>query len=118
MEDWFVAAVDEVERAGRAASSALDDVIRELQSARQARRAGRPIGEIVDELIAAGGRESRLSAADAFDHYERAVASMRAAVVRALVDDDGQTFTEVGRRLGVSRSMVARLYRTAAEETS
>ena len=35
----------------------------------------------------------------------------RAGLIRAMVDDEKLSFTAVGRRLGVSRQMVARLYR-------
>jgi hypothetical protein len=38
---------------------------------------------------------------------------MRAGVVCALIDDDGLSLTEVGRRLRISRQAVARLYRHA-----
>jgi hypothetical protein len=66
--------------------------------------------EIVDDLIAGGGREVRLGTADAFRQYERSIASMRSAVVRALVDANGLSLTEVSQRLKISRQVAARLY--------
>ena len=65
---------------------------------------------IVDELITAGGRETRLSAADAFHEYEREIALMRADVVRALVDEGGLSLTDVAKLLKISRQATARLY--------
>lgn len=50
-----------------------------------------------------GGRETRLNAAEAFREYERAIASMRAGVVHALVDEGGLSLTDVARRMKVSR---------------
>jgi DNA-directed RNA polymerase specialized sigma subunit len=40
---------------------------------------------------------------------------MRARVVCALIQEDGLSLTEVGRRLQISRQAVARLYRHAKE---
>jgi hypothetical protein len=80
--------------------------------------AGKPLDEIVHDLIAGGGRQKRLGSAEAFRQYEQAVASMRAGVVRALVDEDGLSLTEVSRRLGVSRQAAARLYQPAAEQSA
>ncbi len=79
-------------------------------SIKEARNAGRLIVDIVDELITAGGRETRLSAADAFHEYEREIALMRADVVRALVDEGGLSLTDVAKRLKISRQSAARLY--------
>jgi len=109
-EDWFVEAVERVADAGRQACLAIDAAVGALQGGCEARNAGRSIVEIVDELIAAGGRETRLSAADAFCEYERAIASMRADVVRALVDEGGLSLTDVAKRLKISRQAAARLY--------
>ena len=53
----------------------------------------------------------RLRASAAFQDYERAVADMRAGVVRALVDDEGMTLSEAGLRLKISRQAATRLYR-------
>ena len=109
-QDWFVEAVERVADAGRQACLAIDTAVGSLQEGCAARNAGRPIVAVVDELIAAGGREVRLNAADAFHEYERAIASMRAGVVRALVDEGGLSLTDVAKRLKVSRQAAARLY--------
>jgi hypothetical protein len=106
-EDWFAGAVERVADAGRQACLAIDTAIGALREVCEARNAGRAV--VVDELVAAGGRETRLSAADAFREYERAIASMRAGVVRALVDEDGLTLTAAAQRLQISRQAVARL---------
>ena len=95
-EDWFVGAVERVAEAGRRACLAIETAVGALREGCEARNAGRSIVDVVDELIAAGGRETRLSAADAFREYERAIASMRAGVVRALVDEDGLSLTDCG----------------------
>ena len=109
-EDLFVEAVERVVDAGGQACVAIETATDALRKACEARNAGRPVVEIVDELIGAGGRETRLSAADAFREYERAVASMRAGVVRALVDEGGLSLTEVAKRMKISRQAATRLY--------
>lgn len=109
-EDWFVEAIERVAHAGRQACLAIETAVGELRKGSEARSAGRPIVDVVDELIGAGGRETRLSAADAFREYERAIAAMRSAVVRALVDEAGSSLTEVAKRMKISRQAAARLY--------
>ena len=110
-EDWFVVAVERVADAGRQACLAIETAVGELREGCEARNADRSVVDVVDELIADGGRETRLSAADAFREYERAIASMRAGVVRALVDD-GLSLTDVANRMKISRQAAARLYET------
>jgi hypothetical protein len=117
-EDWFVGAVERVADAGQRACLAIDTAVGALQEGCEARNAGRPIVDVVDELIAAGGRETRLSAADAFHEYERAIASMRAGVVRALVDEGGLSLTDVAKRLKISRQAAARLYEPGPDGTT
>ena len=73
--------------------------------------------EIVELLIGGGGRTMRISSADAFREYERAVAAMRSKVVRVLVDEDGLTLTEVSRRMRISRQAASKLYGLTAEDT-
>jgi hypothetical protein len=109
-EDWFVGAAERVAEAAHEACLAIETAVAALREGCKARNAGRSIADVVDELIVAGGRETRLSAADAFHEYERAVASMRAGVVRALVDEGGLSLTEVAKRLKISRQAAARLY--------
>ena len=114
-EDWFVEAVERVADAGRQACLAIDTAVGALQGVCATRNAGRPIVDVVDELIAAGGRETRLSAADSFHEFERAIAAMRADVVRALVDEGGLSLTDAAKRLKISRQAAARLYEPAPE---
>lgn len=114
-EDWFVVAAERVADAGRQACLAVENAVEALRGGCEAREAGGSIVDVVDELIVAGGRETRLSAANAFRDYERAIASMRAGVVQALVDEGGLTLTEVARRLKISRQAAARLYTSAGD---
>jgi hypothetical protein len=113
-EDWFVRAVDRVREAGGEACLAIETAVGALEKAREARTAGRSVVEVVDALISAGGREARLAASDSFREYERAIATMRAAVVRALIDEDGLSFQDVANRLKISRQATARLYESAS----
>ncbi len=110
-EDPFVAAAQEVAAAGRVACESIESAVDALEVGVRARSTGVPLADVVDELITAGGRDTRLSATDAFHNFERAIAEMRARVVRTLVDVDGLSQTEVARLLHISRQAVARLYR-------
>jgi hypothetical protein len=114
-EDWFAGAVERVAAAGREACLAVETAVGALREGGEARNAGRSIVEVVDELIAGGGRDTRLSAAEAFREYERAIASMRTGVVRVLVDEGGLSLTEVAKRLKISRQAAARLYEPVRE---
>jgi hypothetical protein len=114
-EDWFDGAVEQVADAGRQACLAIEAAVGALREGHEARNAGRSIVNVVDELIGAGGRETRLSAAEAFREYERAIASMRAGVVRALVDEGGLSLTDVAKRMKISRQAAARLYEPVPE---
>ena len=115
-EDWFIASIDRVARAASIASEDLRAAVEELVgSTRAARADGRSLVEIVDLLIARNGREMRLRARAAFHEYERAVADLRAGIVRALVDDEGMTLSDVGLRLKISRQAATRLYQTGQQ---
>ena len=115
-EDWFLASVDRVARAAGIASEEMRAAVEELVGTTRAARAdGRSLVEIVDLLIARRGREMRLRASAAFHEYERAVADMRAGIVRALVDDEGMTLSEAGLRLKISRQAATRLYQTGQQ---
>ena len=50
-----------------------------------------------------------------FREYERAIASMRADVVRVLVDEGGLSLTDVARQMRISRQAAARLYEPVPE---
>jgi hypothetical protein len=114
-EDWFDGAVEQVADAGRQACLAIEAAAGALREGCEARNRGRSLVDVVDELIGAGGRETRLSAADVFREYERAIASMRADVVRALVDEGGLSLTDVAKHMKISRQAAARLYEPARE---
>jgi hypothetical protein len=114
-EDWFVEAVERVADAGRQACLAIEAAVDALREGCEARNAGRSVVGVVDDLIGAGGREARLSAADEFREYERAIASMRADVMRALVDEGGLSLTDAAKHMKISRQAAARLYEPAHE---
>jgi hypothetical protein len=111
-DDWYVVSIDAVEQAAEDLRTALDSVLEALSSARQERLAGVGLLEIVNGLRARGGRTTRLAPTLAFREFERALTIYRARAIQALVDEEHLTFTEVGDLTGVSRQMIARLYRT------
>jgi hypothetical protein len=87
----------------------------------QLRETGADLVQTVHRLNELGGRETRLAPTAAFREFERAMTAYRATAIRLLVDDNGMSFSDVGKLIGVSRQMVARLYRAGAvalEETS
>ncbi len=109
-EDWFLAAIQRVSDSGETVCESVEAAVNALDKGRRARLAGRPMSEIVDDLISGGGRDIRLSAAEAFRQFERAIQSMRVEVIRAMVDEEGLSITDASARLGVSRQAGARLY--------
>ncbi len=109
--NWLLEAIRRVEQTGEEAQMAISEGIASMDRAREQLVAGAPVSKIVDDLIAQGGREARLKSSAAIDAFEHAVMVYRVGLIRAMVDDEGLSFSEVGRRLGVSRQMVARLYR-------
>src|SRR5581483_10783503 len=96
-QDSFAVAVEQVVVAGRRACSAIEQAIQELERGRDAKRAGMALSEVVRELIGGGGRDVRLAAAEAFRNFERAIASMRAQVVRAFVEDEGLSLSNAAQ---------------------
>jgi hypothetical protein len=116
-DDWLLEAMERVADTGRQARDAIAATVEAFEQGRGARLQGSPVAEVVEMVITAGGREVRLQATDAFRNWERAVLTMRASVVRSLVDDDGRSLTEVAERLRVSRQAAARLYQHAKEHT-
>lgn len=111
-EDGFVTSVQRVSDSGRIACESVEAAVRPLDRAREARLAGRPMSEIVDDLINNGGRDIRLGAAEAFRQFEREIQSMRVGAIRAMIDEEGLSITDASARLGVSRQAGARLYRS------
>ena len=112
-EDWWIASIDRIEGAATDLDEALEAVLDALREARSRRLAGVGDVDIAKGLVARGGRQTRLGPTAAFREFEAALTDCRASMVRALVDGDHMTFTEVGELIGVSRQMVARLYRRA-----
>ena len=112
-QDAIITAIDVVEEAAARVHEAVDAVADELIRARELRVAGEPVTVIVRHLLSAGGRELRLQPVEASDQFERAVTSYRVAAIRELIDVEGMSFTQVAAMTGVSRQMVARLYRAA-----
>jgi len=108
---WLLAAIERVEQTGEEAQRAIGEGVASIDEARERLLAGVPVSEIVEYLIAQGGREARLRSSAAVETFEHAVMVYRVGLVRAMIDEEGLTFTEVGRRMGVSRQMIARLYR-------
>ena len=115
-EDWLVSAMERVADAGQEACDAIAETIAALEEGRRARMKGESIAGMVETLIGSGGREIRLRSTTAFHEWERTVASMRAGAVRALVDEDRLSLTEVAKKLLVSRQAAARLYKQGKAE--
>jgi hypothetical protein len=105
-------AIERVEQTGEEAQRAIREGVASVETAREQLVAGAPVSEMVDDLIARGGRQARLRSSAAIDAFEHAVMVYRVGLIQAMVDDEKLSFTEVGRRLGVSRQMIARLYRS------
>lgn len=112
-EDLWVATIGRVEGTAQDLHEAVGGVVDALSEAQSERRAGVADIDVVKGLVARGGKVLRLAPTEAFREFERAVTDYRAAMIRTLVDEDRMTFTEVGQLSGVSRQMVARLYRRA-----
>jgi len=114
----FTDAIDDVVRHADAVHHATDRAAHELLRAKQEREAGVPLVDVISGLVARGGRTTRLAASEAFLEFEQSLMAYRATAIRGLVDEEQMTFTEIARLIGVSRQMVARLYRTAEPDTS
>jgi hypothetical protein len=107
--------VEAVEAAARDAHAALDRVVAMLRQAARERTASSTVHTVVAGLVDKGGRDARLAPTVAFAQFEAVVTAYRARAIRAMVDEEGLSFTAVGRLTGVSRQMVARLYRSSSE---
>jgi hypothetical protein len=106
-DDWFVLAVEAVDAAARDVHAAM------LKDAVEERSGGSSVQAVVAGLVDRGGRNARLAPTVAYERFEATLTAYRARAIRALVDEEGLSFTDVGRLTGVSRQMVARLYRSA-----
>ncbi|MDX6410311.1 MAG: hypothetical protein QOE13_3382, partial [Gaiellaceae bacterium] len=109
-DDWFLASIDQVQRAADDLHGALDLVMDALAEARAAHLADAGLVDIVQGLVDRGGRETRLLPTAAFHAFEQAVTAYRARAIRALVEEEHMTYTEIAQLTGVSRQMVARLH--------
>ena len=110
-DDLYVNSIDKVEVAVNELVESVVGMFEHLSRARQERLDGVDLVSIVRELVAQGGRQSRLAPTVAFRKLEQAVTAYRATAIRELVDELHMTFSEIGELTGVSRQMVARLYR-------
>jgi hypothetical protein len=115
-EDWFLAAIQRVADSGQTVCESVEAAVNALDRGREARLSGRPMSEIVGDLISGGGRDIRLGAAEAFRQFEREIQSMRVEVIRAMVDEEGLSMTDASARLGISRQAGARLYRSERDD--
>jgi hypothetical protein len=115
-DDWFVLALEAVDDAAREVHASVDSVVAMLRDAAGKHSEGSPLHAVVAALVESGGRSARLAPTLAYERFEAAVTAYRSQAIRALVDEEGMSFTEIGRLTGVSRQMVARLYRSAQEQ--
>jgi hypothetical protein len=114
-DDEFVSAARRAAAAGHEACDAIHAAVDLLDLLIQERQAGKSHRDIADDLIGHGARALRMASIDAFREFERAVASLRASLVRVLVDEYGLSFADVASRLTVSRQAVARLYKSGVD---
>jgi CRP-like cAMP-binding protein len=110
-DDLYVDSIDKVEEAANELLASIVGMFEQLGQARRERLAGVDLVSIIRELVAHGGRQSRLAPTIAFRKLEQAVTDYRATAIRELVDEQHMTFSQIGELTGVSRQMVARLYR-------
>lgn len=108
---WLLEAIEQIEQTGDEAQRAICEGVASMEGARKRLVAGVPVSELVDDLIAQGGRDTRLRSLAAIEAFEHAVMVYRVGLIRVMVDEEKLSFAEVGRRIGVSRQMIARLYR-------
>ena len=104
-------AIQRIEQTGEDAQRAIREGLASIDGAREGLMAGVPVSEIVADLISQGGREARLRSSAAIEAFEHAVMVYRVGLIRAMVDEEKLSFAEVARLMGVSRQMIARLYR-------
>lgn len=110
-DDLYVDAIDRVEGAGKELLESIMQMFELLDQARRERLAGVDLVSITRDVIAHSGRQTRLAPTIPFRKLEQAVTAYRATAIRELVDEQHMTFSQIGELTGVSRQMVARLYR-------
>jgi hypothetical protein len=116
--DWYVESIEEIERTAAALHDAVDSTVIMLRRARAERLHGAGVTQVVERLMADGLPETRRQADEAFAAYTAAITRYRARAIRALVDDEGMTLSEVARLTGVSPQAVGRLYRSIGGDGS
>ena len=109
MDDWLLSTIAQVEEAVAEVSHLLDEGIAVIDAARTDREAGVPLPVLAAALLERGARPRRAIQA-AFLRYEQAVSLLRARVVRALIEDEGLSRTQIATAMHVSRQTVSRLY--------
>jgi hypothetical protein len=114
---WLLEAIERIERAGEEAQRAIGEGVASTEKAQKLLQAGVPVSEIVAELVQQGGRDARLRSSAAIEAYEHAVMVYRVGLIRAMVDEEQLSLADVARRMGVSRQMIARLYRSGEGST-
>jgi len=107
--EWLAVAVAQIEQAAATAVQSIEVAARALGEAHRAHDHGAPLVEMVDGLVADGGRELRLSAAQAIMDYERALLHFRAQLIAHLVSEEGMTLSAAARHLRISRQRASRL---------
>jgi len=105
-----VAAIEDVIQAGWRAVDALTSAIARSSYAQDRIAENVPVAEALSGVLARGPRQQ---VALSMERYESALRKLRERSALLLIEREGLTFTEVGRRMGVSRHMVARLYNSA-----
>jgi hypothetical protein len=110
--DWLVDAIDDIDAAVVEVHDSVQRAADLLKQAKADRDDGVPLPTTVDQLLAKGGRDARLRAARAIGAFEHAVMVLRARTLRALVDEEKMTLTDVARMMSISRQMCSRLYRS------
>jgi hypothetical protein len=115
-DDWYVEAIDRIERSAADLHEAIESTVASLRRARADRLAAVDLVDIVVGLVERGGRTTRLAPKVAFEAFERTLGEYRSEAIRALVDEKHMTFSDVGQLTGVSRQIVAKLYRQATGE--
>jgi hypothetical protein len=116
--DWYVELLDVIQSSITHLQGTLARSSSVLVQARAQRLTGISLFDLVESQLAAGGTEARIASYRAFHDFEHAVTAYRAGVIRALVDDERMTFTQVGELLGVSRQLIARLYSSIRDPQS
>jgi hypothetical protein len=75
-------AIDRVEQTGEEAQRAIREGVASMDRATEQLLAGALVSEIVDDLIARGGREARLRSSAAIDAFQHAVMEYRVGLIR------------------------------------